>query len=345
MKIGLGRFGEGRQNSEPKKGSTKDESAFMLCLRHLAEYFAVRVVLSVIQAVRIETCDVACRWLAFVVADLLKIRGRIVEENLRHAFPEKTDAERKQIARGMWHHLLLMVCEIGHLGRKIHLTNWRKYVSIPNKVEWIQAVGIFGPKVCVTGHFGNFEALGHVSNFFGIRTYTVVRTLDNPYLDRLVADFRQFMGQRLLPKNDSAGQADEVLQTGGLLALLGDQHAGKKGCIVDFLGRPASCHKALALFALLNRAPLMVVNCTRTDGAMRFVMKMDAIVDPVNNPEVYGSVEVMTQWYNDQLAARIRQEPEQYWWLHNRWRDLSNKRKKRPTATAIDVGQMNRPAA
>ena len=116
-------------------------------------------------------------------------------------FLEKTDDERKTIARRMWEHLLLMICEMAHLQRKIHETNWRKYVEVPKKREWIHVVSKPGPKVCVTGHFGNFEALGHVSNFWGFRTYTVARTLDNPYLDRIVTRFRESMGQRLLPKS------------------------------------------------------------------------------------------------------------------------------------------------
>lgn len=300
---------------------------FVRRLRHVAEYLTVRVVLSLIQAVSIEFCAAASGWLAWLAADGLKIRGRVVEENLRIAFPEMSEAQRRRVTRQMWEHLLLMICEVGHLGRKIHETNWRKFVTIPNKREWILAVSRPGPKVCVTGHFGNFEALGHVSNFWGIRTYTVARTLDNPYLDRLVARFRESMGQRLLPKADSAGQADEVLQTGGILALLGDQHAGRKGCVVDFLGRPASCHKALALFALLNRSPLLVVTCTRGERPMRFNMQMDALVDPVNHPEAYGSVEDLTQWYNDALSRRIRELPDQYWWLHDRWKETPQKKR------------------
>jgi KDO2-lipid IV(A) lauroyltransferase len=230
----------------------------------------------------------------------------------------------------MWEHLLLMVCEIALLQRKIHETNWRKFVAIPGKREWMLAVSRQGPKICVTGHFGNFEALGHVSNFWGFRTYTVARTLDNPYLDRLVASLRESMGQRILPKADSAGQADEVLQTGGILALLGDQHAGRKGCVVDFLGRPASCHKALALFALLNRSPLLVATCTRAGRPMRFTMQMDAIVDPAANSEAYASVEDLTQWYNDVLTSRIRQQPEQYWWLHDRWKEVKPRKRRTP---------------
>ena len=307
----------------------------LLRLRHLAEYLAVRVSLSLIQACSIETCAAVSRWLAWLAADVLKIRGRVVAENLRIAFPERSEAERRQIVRRMWRHLLLMVCEAAQIQRKIHESNWRKYVTIPNKREWILVVSKPGPKVCVTGHFGNFEALGHVSNFWGFRTYTVARTLDNPYLDRLVARIRESMGQRLLPKTDSAGQADEVLQTGGILALLGDQHAGRKGCVVDFLGRPASCHKALALFALLNRAPLLVATCTRADRPFHFCMRMEAIVNPADNPDEYGSVEDLTQFYNDVLARRIRQQPEQYWWLHDRWKEVAaGKRRKRKAAAA-----------
>jgi KDO2-lipid IV(A) lauroyltransferase len=315
---------------------------YLIRIQHLAEYFVVRVTLSLIQAVSIETCATVCAWLAWLAADILRVRGKVVEENLQIAFPEMSEPERRRVTRQMWEHLLLMVCEVAQIQRKIHESNWRKYVEIPGKREWILAVQKPGPKVCVTGHFGNFETLGHVSNFWGFQTYTVARTLDNPYLDRLVARFRESMGQRILPKSDSAGQADEVLQTGGILALLGDQHAGRKGCVVDFLGRPASCHKALALFALLNRAPLLVATCVRKDRPFRFTMRMDAIIDPADNPPEYESVEELTQWYNDVLASRIRELPSQYWWLHDRWKEVPvKKRKRRKNRAAI----AQRPAA
>lgn len=315
-------------------------------LRHVAEYLTVRVALSLMQAVSIETCQAVCVWLAWLAADVFRLRGRVVEENLRIAFPEKAESERREIARRMWNHVLLMMCEIAHIHRRIHETNWRSYVEIYNKREWIRGVGRRGPKVCLTGHFGNFEALGHVSSFWGFRTYTVARTLDNPYLDRLVNRFRESMGQRVLPKSDSAGQADEVLKTGGLLALLGDQHAGRKGCVVEFLGRPASCHKALALFALLNRAPVMVVTCARAEKPLHFRMGLDALLDPADDPPEFGSVEELTQWYNDALAACIREQPEQYWWLHDRWKDTQAvKRRKRKTAATMAEAEAQRPAA
>jgi lauroyl/myristoyl acyltransferase len=76
-------------------------------LRHIAEYFAVRVALSLIQAVSMETCQAVCGWLAWLAADVLRIRGRVVEENLRIAFPEKSDRERASLLGDRDHVLLI----------------------------------------------------------------------------------------------------------------------------------------------------------------------------------------------------------------------------------------------
>src|SRR6185436_19397024 len=118
------------------------------------------------------------------------------------------------------------------------------------------------PIVMVSGHFGNFEMGGYVAGLLGFPSHTVARTLDNPYLDRFIRRFREANGQFILPKNGSAGQIDSVLKSGGLLVALGDQHAGPKGCWVEFFGKPASYHKAISLFPLINGAPLLLV-CAR----------------------------------------------------------------------------------
>jgi KDO2-lipid IV(A) lauroyltransferase len=73
-------------------------------------------------------------------------------------------------------------------------------------------------------------------------------------------------------------------------------------------------------------------------------MQMDAIVDPTANSDEYASVEVLTQWYNDVLSRRIRELPEQYWWLHDRWKETTapKRRKRKPAAATIEA---QRPAA
>lgn len=300
-------------------------------LRHLAEYLLIRVLLSFAKAIRIETCYALAKIVAWLAADVLGVRRKLTLDNLQIAFPESTDAERRRLARHMWEHLLLMTCEIAQAPRKIHETNWRKYVTLHRKREMVRAFLSPRPKVVVTAHFGNFEIGGYMTNFWGLHTYTVARTLDNPYLDEMVNRFRESMGQIILPKSKSANLSDAVLQTGGALILVGDQHAGDKGVWVEFFGRHASCHKALALFSLLNRAPMLVTYVQRLGRPMQFEVGLADVFDPLDpaSSELSGVTE-LTQWYNDVLEDVIREAPDQYWWLHHRWRDAPpNKRRRK----------------
>jgi KDO2-lipid IV(A) lauroyltransferase len=102
---------------------------------------------------------------------------------------------------------------------------------------------------------------------------------------------------------------------------LGDQHAGTKGVWINFLGRSASCHKALALFTLSSGAPMLVTFCRRTTGILRFEVGVSGVADPREMPAALSDVRALTQWYNDCLAKMIREDPGQYWWVHRRWKD------------------------
>jgi KDO2-lipid IV(A) lauroyltransferase len=309
-------------------------------LRHLAEYLVVRVSLALIQAVSIETCSLVCGWLAWLIHDVARLRGKIVAGNLAHAFPDATEAERHELARRMWHSLLLMVCEIAHAPRKIHETNWRKFVQVHRKRELILSFLSPRPKVIVTAHYGNFEVGGYITGFWGFPTFTVARPLDNPYLDRLVNRFRESLGQTMIDKDGTAELADSLLATGGTLVLVGDQHAGDKGVWIEFFGRMASCHKALALFSLLNKAPMLITYVKRLQQPLRFEVGLADLFDPaLPGSDEMGGVTELTQWYNDVLEDEIRRSPEQYWWLHHRWRDPPAGKRKRKRKARVAARQ------
>lgn len=282
-------------------------------------YFLVRIAVCVVQSLPMNSCQRLARWLAWLAYDLLRIRRKTTDENLRHAFPEWTDRERHAMAQRMWEHMTLMLCEIVHVPRKMHETNWREYVHIPRDEMRVMVEHLLSPRpsVLVSGHFGNFEVGGVVSGLLGFPTFTVARPLDNPYLHRFVTRFRERTGQFMLPKRGSARQLDAILHAGGTMVLLGDQAAGPKGCWVEFFGRPASCHKAVALFSLVNRAPMLMVYSRRT-RPLHFEIGVTAVFDPLKD-EMAG-VKPLTRWYNRQLEEMIRRAPEQYWWLHDRWK-------------------------
>jgi KDO2-lipid IV(A) lauroyltransferase len=153
---------------------------------HYAVYLLVRIFVCVLQAVSIETCHRFARGLAWFVSDVLRVRHQIIEENLQHAFPEMSIADRRLLALQMWEHLLLMLAEIAHFPRKVHDTNWRDYIKFKNEAPMMREFFRNRPRVFVSGHYGNFELAGYTMGLFGFPTYTVARKLDNRYLDRFV---------------------------------------------------------------------------------------------------------------------------------------------------------------
>ncbi|MGI9518010.1 MAG: lysophospholipid acyltransferase family protein, partial [Pirellulaceae bacterium] len=215
----------------------------------------------------------------------------------------------------------LMVCEIAQASRKIHTTNWREFVDIRDKRLMTSFYLDWRPTVMVGGHLGNFEEAVYVTGILGIPTYAIARPLDNPLLHKWLTGFRECRGQFILPTSGSATKIQEVLHAGGILSLLGDQHAGNKGCWVDFMGRPASCHKAVALFTLSQNAPMLVSYCVRKGGPLQVEVGVVAVADPRDLAPELRDVRSLTQWYNDQLEQLIREYPEQYWWMHRRWKE------------------------
>lgn len=290
-------------------------------------YVIVRLFFCVVQAMPIGVCQRWARPLAWLLADVLRIRRGLLKENLRYAFPDMPDRQRMQLIRGMWEHLILLGCEIAHLPRKVHETNWREHVRLANIAPQVRALLSRRPCVILSAHFGNFEAGGYMIGLFGFRTHTIARPLDNVYVDRWLNSFRQAKGQFILPKHDVAKQIALMLERGENLVLLGDQFAGRNGCWIDFFGRPASYHKAIALFSMTSRAPLLVSYARRVNGrALQLELDVEGEVDPKSDHPAAAGVRELTQWYNDRLEEIIRRNPEQYWWLHNRWKGQSKRR-------------------
>ncbi|MCS7305424.1 MAG: lysophospholipid acyltransferase family protein [Thermoguttaceae bacterium] len=286
----------------------------------LAVYLVVRIFICVVQALRMETAEQIARTLAWLAHRVFRIRRHVIEENLCCAFPHLGPAERERLIRRMWEHLFLLVVEVAHAPRKIHQTNWRDYIQLGGKDVLVRLLLSDRPVIIVTGHFGNFELAGVMLGLLGFPTYTVARTLDNPYLDRFVNRFRGLSGQFIIPKKGGYDQIVQVMSAGGTMSFLADQHAGSKGCWVEFFGRPASAHKAIALLAMTYNAPMVVGYCRRRGRPLHLEMRVHAVADPQQAGPELASVKALTQWYTSRLEEFIRQWPEQYWWLHRRWR-------------------------
>jgi KDO2-lipid IV(A) lauroyltransferase len=293
-----------------------------------AVYLIVRALIAFVQALPLETCERVAGLLAVFFGRVLRIRGRVVEENLRIAFPEMSTDDREAVTIEMWRHLILMMAEIAQTPRKVHETNWKQHSHIVNQEQFVRTLLSGRPLVLISGHFGNFELGGYLMGLFGFPTYTVARALDNAYLDRFVNDFRGRTGQYMLPKQGSGADIQRILERGGILTLLGDQHAGQRQCWVNFFGKPASTHKAVSVFSLGIQAPTMVSYARRIDRILHYEVGPEAICDPRDPNFELGTVPLLAQWYTNHLENLIRRSPGQYWWLHRRWKGEPGVRRK-----------------
>ncbi len=298
-----------------------DRTRWRTRFRWLIEYIALRVLICLIHLTPPASVQQLARTLSWFVSDVLKFRRKVIHDNLLSIYPDLSAERLHHLTRDTWFHLIQTAFQIVVVGRKIHDTNWRNYVYIRDQRLMTERLIDYRPLVVVTGHFGNFEMGGYVMGLLGMPSHAVARTLDNPYLDSFLNEFRSSRGQKLLPKDGSAHTIQSVLDQGGMLGVLADQHAGNKGCWVEFLGRPAACHKAVALFTLTGKAPMMVSYCKQLAKPMQFEIGCCGVADPWELPDDLRDVRALTQWYNDRLAEAIYAEPAQYWWVHRRWKD------------------------
>jgi KDO2-lipid IV(A) lauroyltransferase len=292
-------------------------------------YLLLRWVFVAVQILPIERCDRYSRLLAKLLAHYIPIRRKLIDDNLKLVFPQWTPQQIDRTREATWHHLLLMACEIAQAPRKIHRTNWRNHFKINGAGYMVGHMIADRPTILVTGHFGNFELAGFITGVFGLPTSTIVRPLDNPHIHQYIDNFRSLNGQYMIDKQGSSNEVQDVLDQGGVITLLADQYAGPKGCWANFLGHPASCHKALALFTLTSQAPMVVTYNRRMARPLTFEMGHVGTADPQIPGDHLAGVKALTQWYNDQLAIPIYRWPDQYWWLHRRWRGDPPARRRR----------------
>ncbi|GAC1463177.1 MAG: lysophospholipid acyltransferase family protein [Isosphaeraceae bacterium] len=294
----------------------------------LVVYLLIRVLVCLLQMLSMEQAFFLARGLAKVLYQFDRRHREVGLENLRLAFGDRYDERRRDcLVRAVYAHFCQMLVEILFMPRKLHLTTWRKRIRLVGPEKILDRLISGGPLVLVSGHYGNWEMAGYLFGVFGFPPNSVARALDNPYLDRFLRRFRERTGQKLIPKSGGYDQMLEVLREGRILSFLADQDAGQRGLFVDFFGRPASTHKAIALLALEHRAPLAVGYARRIGPGFRYEVVCDALFEPEDWTGTAEDVRLLTQRYTNVLEKMIRDHPEQYLWLHRRWKHQPRSRK------------------
>jgi Kdo2-lipid IVA lauroyltransferase/acyltransferase len=285
-----------------------------------AVYFLVRVVICLIQMLSYTAAFNTAKLLAWLIYRVDKRHRQVADDNLRHAFPDLDAVQRDRKVRAVYLHFCTLLIEIIHLPRKLHPTNWRRHLDLKGGGKLVSALLSGRPLLLVTGHFGNWEMGGYVLGLLGFQTHAIARELDNPYLDDFLRSFRERTGQKVLAKKGDFDQMQSLLAKGGILATLADQDAGAKGQFVNYFNRPASTHKAVALMALEFNVPMVVIGTPKVGEPMRHAVVVEDVILPEEYQGRPDAVKAITQRFTAALERLVRGHPEQYFWLHRRWK-------------------------
>jgi KDO2-lipid IV(A) lauroyltransferase len=263
------------------------------------------------------------------------LRGEVVMSNLRRVYGDKVEApEIGRLAAAHYGHLFKL---LGEFIRFRWLSAARKLAMV--RVEGVenfiaardQGKGI----LIVTGHFGNWE----VSTTAGIaqfpemrgRFHFVRRPIKPAWLDRLVTRRFERAGFGVFAKRDSLDALLDCLARGDAVVLPFDQHAGPPdGIAVDFLGHPAWTFKSLAIIALSTGAPVLPgASWREADGS--HVLRFEPPIAPIEHPSTTEAIRLNTRAYNAALEKLVVRHPEQWYWVHRRWKQVELKARRRAT--------------
>lgn len=315
-----------------------------LTARHLGEYALFSIILFSVQCAPVRvtvSMATALAWFMHHVVPRRWTRYHVARENLRTAFGDSiSDQQADEMIEGMWRHLFRMVCEIVQLPRRFRLASCEDVLDFEGREDCVRALCSGRPVLFLSGHFGNWEISVNTFGHFGFPMGVVARPLDNPWLHRWFQRFRESTGNVLIDKNGAGSELTEIMERRGMASLLCDQDAGKSGLFVDFFGHPASTFKSIALLALQYDALIVVGGAWRLANAaerdqnrIRFCLATQAVLDPLDFQGA-DAVRQMTQAFTKALEDLIRKCPEQYFWVHRRWKTPPDVRRRRRDAAA-----------
>ena len=244
---------------------------------------------------------------------------KIALDNLTYAFGhEKQFQEIEEIARQVFINLVKIVFEIAwslHLKESQFTEHFKidGYHNIKNAYQKGRGV------LALTAHFGNWELLTIIASMIKFPINIVVRPLDFKPLDHFIFNLRTRYGGKIIPKERSIHAIIKSLNRGEMVALLMDQNVDwYEGVFVDFMGHRACTSKGLALFALKTEAPVVPVFMIREKSGLRAEFGPEIVT--VKTGDRQKDIETNTQEYNRVIENFVRRYPEQWFWIHQRWK-------------------------
>jgi len=256
-----------------------------------------------------------------VVAYALRPRlRRAADFNLRLAFPNSCEADRRQLIRGM-------ICQIGWLGAefsqfpKYTRENIERIVRLDGQENFEAAQSRGKGVLFLTGHMSAWELSSFAHALYGYPLYFLVRPLANRRVDALMNRYRCLSGNKPIEKNRSARAILKALNDGGTVGILADINTTiEEGVFVNFFGVQASTTSGLARIALRTGAAVVPVFISWDERQAKYRLRFDPALDLSNTGEEEVDIRENTARFMRVIEEHVREHPDQWLWVHKRWK-------------------------
>ena len=259
----------------------------------------------------------AIGWLAYAATPRLR---RVGLRNLELAFPEKPEAERETILRGMYRQLGWQLAEFCHMpGYSLERAN--QFIRYEGLEHYLTAKQRGKGVLVLTGHLGAWEMSSFYHSLAGYPMGMVIRKLDNPWVNRFVNDIRTQHGNRVLPKDDFARGLIAAMRAGETVGVLMDTNmTPPQGVFVDFFGHAACTASGVARVALRTGAAVLPGFLAWEPAEKKYVLHFLPELQLVDTGDSERDATTNTQMFTTALENVIRKYPEQWLWVHRRWK-------------------------
>jgi KDO2-lipid IV(A) lauroyltransferase len=248
-----------------------------------------------------------------------KRHRRMALGNLTIAFgDEKSGREIRQIAKQVFRNIVHVIYEVAW-SLHLHPKDLDAFFTLKGRANIRAAVRKGKGALVLTGHLGNWELMPVAAVMAGYSANVLYRPIDYAALDRFFVEVRTRFGLKMIPKDASLLRVFKALKRGETVAMLLDQNVGlRKGVMVDFFGRRACTSYGLAYVALKTGAPVLPFFVVREGRG--FTAEIGPEIPLIKTGDDRKDLEENTRQYNEALETIIRRYPDQWFWVHNRWK-------------------------
>lgn len=289
-------------------------------MKEWLEYAPVWLILKTLGAL---PRSVARGFAAFVTSLLFSLQPKLqktAEFNLRLAFPDWNDAQRKDATSKMVRNLGWMAAEFARLLR-LTKENIEEVVILEGHENFLEGQRCGKGVLYLTGHIGAWELSSFAHALYGYPLHYMARPLDNKRLDALVNNYRCASGNLPIFKNESARVMLKILKDSGTVGILADQNTlPAEGEFVDFFGKLACTTTGLARVALHTGAAVVPGYAYWDETIQKYRLRFEPPVELIQTGDTERDVFENTQRFAKVIEEIIRKHPDQWVWVHKRWK-------------------------